>query len=576
MDRQFVYPGQIPLETDLLNTNRNTLTALGMLIQDLFGTSTVFSGLTVVPTVPATLGVNVNPGRVYSYQNLDNTAYSSLAANTAMQIMKQGILSAAQNFATPAPVTSGYSVNYLISASFLEVDINPVVLPYYNAANPQVAWSGPGGLGATNATTRQDTVQLTLTAGVPAATGTQTTPATPAGTTPLYVVTVAYGQTTVTASNITAVAGAPYAPTGGYFAAVGERFSSIINVSASSTLTIAAAGALVNITATGTTQTLPAASSLANGESITLVYMQSSGSATISRNGSDTLSFGQGSSTSSIMLSPGEEVQFVSNGSNGWVSAGQTISTAVPTVGLARNLRASLASASASLSYTADELVVATALGGQKYTIHGLSATLNSANTGANGIATGSDMPANGYLAIYAIYNPTTATAALLGVDCSSAKAPEVCAATMPAGYTASALIGVWPTASSQFVSASQCDRKLARPRVTALTLTSSSTAIPLTALAIANAVPMNACAIDGMLQMYFTTATTSAPTFVLSDASGNGDQWFYASANSTYAQWGGSFAELLIPTPQNMYYAINNSNATSVTYYIYVSAYRF
>ncbi|HEF4743292.1 TPA: hypothetical protein SAO08_003144 [Burkholderia multivorans] len=333
MDRQIVYAGQIPLETDLLYTNRNAYTALGMLIQDMFGTNTVFSGLGCVPTSPAGMTVNVNPGRVYSLQQRDPTAYSSLGQDTTNQIMKQGVLLSATNFSCPAPATSGYSINYLISASFLEQDTNAVVLPYYNSANPSQAFSGPPVNGQSSGiaqnTTRQDTIQLTLTAGVAAATGSQQTPATPTGQIPLWVITVAYGQTSITASSIAAVAGSPFAPTGGYFQAVGERYSSIINASASQTLTTAALGALVNVTATGTTQTLPAASACPNGTSITIVYMQSSGSATVARNGTDTLSFGQGSSTNSITLNPGEEVQFVSNGTNGWVSAGQTLSTGV-------------------------------------------------------------------------------------------------------------------------------------------------------------------------------------------------------------------------------------------------------
>ncbi|WP_244135840.1 gp53-like domain-containing protein [Burkholderia vietnamiensis] len=333
MDRQIVYAGQIPLETDLLNTNRNAYTALGMLIQDMFGTSTVFSGLGCVPTSPAGMTVNVNPGRVYSLQQRDPAAYSSLGQDTTNQIMKQGVLLSATNFSCPAPATSGYSVNYLISASFLEQDTNAVVLPYYNSTNPSQAFSGPPvngqSSGTAQNTTRQDTIQLTLTAGVAATTGSQQTPATPTGQIPLWVITVAYGQSSITASSISAVSGSPFAPTGGYFQAVGERYSSIINATSTQTLTTAALGALVNITATGTTQTLPPASACPNGTSITLVYMQSSGSATVTRNGTDALSFGQGSSANSITLSPGEEVQFVSNGANGWVSAGQTLSTGV-------------------------------------------------------------------------------------------------------------------------------------------------------------------------------------------------------------------------------------------------------
>jgi hypothetical protein len=209
LDRQIVYPGAIPLETDLLNTNKNAMFALGQFAQDVLGTSTVFTGLACVPNTPAAMNVIVQPGAVYAQAVLDATAYSSLAADSTVT-QKQGILKTAQTFATPAPTTSGQSVVYLISASFLEADTNAVVLPYYNAANPSQAYSGPNGTGASQNTTRQDTVQLTLTAGVPATTGSQITPATPAGQIALYTITVAFGASTVTAANIAKVSGAPF------------------------------------------------------------------------------------------------------------------------------------------------------------------------------------------------------------------------------------------------------------------------------------------------------------------------------------------------------------------------------
>jgi hypothetical protein len=209
LDRTIIYTGSVPLETDLLSTNRNTLTAIAELCQDIFGTSTVFTGLGCVPAIPAALTVTINPGRVYSLQNRDTLAYSSLAADTVNQIVKQGIMLTAQSLACAAPATVGFSVNYLISASFVEQDITPVVLPYYNAANPAQAFSGPGNTGTSQNTTRQDTVQLTLTPGIAAATGSQTTPATPVGTVALWVVTVANGQTTITSSSIAQASTAP-------------------------------------------------------------------------------------------------------------------------------------------------------------------------------------------------------------------------------------------------------------------------------------------------------------------------------------------------------------------------------
>lgn len=209
MERVIIYPGQIPLETDLLQTNKNAMIALSKLAAALLGVSTMVNGLTVVPTGPASLSVSVGPGEIYSLQNIDGTAYSSIAADTAHQIVKQGISLDSRLLACPAPATAGQSVNYLVQASFAETDTGAVVLPYYNASNPATAYSGPNNSGAAQSTLRQGLVSISAKAGVAAATGSQATPAPDAGSVGLYVVTVANGQTTINSGNISVYAGAP-------------------------------------------------------------------------------------------------------------------------------------------------------------------------------------------------------------------------------------------------------------------------------------------------------------------------------------------------------------------------------
>ncbi|MDR5729326.1 MAG: phage tail protein [Terriglobia bacterium] len=209
MDRVTVYPASIPRSVDLLTTNRNTMVALGLLAQELFGTPTIASGFACTPTSPTSLNVSLAGGRLYSVQEVDPLQYSTLPADTTDLIVKQGIQLAAQTLSCPAPTTSGQSINYLIEASFAEVDTNPVVLPYYNANNPALPFSGPNGNGSANYTTRADTVQILVKSGTPATTGTQVTPAPDTGNVGLWVVTVAYGQTTITTGNISQYPGAP-------------------------------------------------------------------------------------------------------------------------------------------------------------------------------------------------------------------------------------------------------------------------------------------------------------------------------------------------------------------------------
>jgi hypothetical protein len=209
LKRILAYPASIPRAADILNTNRNTMIALGMLAQEMLGTSTVASGFACTPTAPTSLNVSVAGGRLYSLQAVDPLQYSTLPADTTDLIVKQGILLAASTLSCPAAAISGQSINYLIEAAFQEVDSDPLVLPYYNAANPAQAWSGPSNSGDANYTSRDATVQLQVKAGTPATTGTQTTPAPDSGFVGLWVVTVAFGQTTITSGNISQYSGAP-------------------------------------------------------------------------------------------------------------------------------------------------------------------------------------------------------------------------------------------------------------------------------------------------------------------------------------------------------------------------------
>jgi hypothetical protein len=210
MDRSLVYPGSIPLDTDLLNTNRNAMTALGYLAQAVLGTNTLVDGLSCAPTTPASLTVTVGPGSITTLSVVDTLAYGSLPADTADPLVKMGINLGSTSFTLSAPTTSGRSVNYLIQAALQESDSDPVALPYYNAANPAQPYSGPTNSGVAQNTNRIQRVQLQLKAGAAANTGTQTTPPIDNGWVGLFVVTLSYGQTTIGVANIALLPTAPF------------------------------------------------------------------------------------------------------------------------------------------------------------------------------------------------------------------------------------------------------------------------------------------------------------------------------------------------------------------------------
>jgi hypothetical protein len=210
MDRSLVYPGSIPLDTDLLHTNRNSMIALGYLAQLILGTNPVVDGLLCTPTSPASMTVTVGPGSITQLSVVDTLAYGSLSADAADPLVKMGVNLSATSFTLIAPATSGQSANYLIQATFQESDTDPVVLPYYNAANPAQPYSGPTNSGVAQNTTRIQRVQLAFKAGAAANSGSQVTPPIDNGWVGLYVVTVSYGQTAIGTTSISQLATAPF------------------------------------------------------------------------------------------------------------------------------------------------------------------------------------------------------------------------------------------------------------------------------------------------------------------------------------------------------------------------------
>jgi len=210
MDRNIVYPGSIPLDTDILNLNRNAMTAISALTASVLGSNVVVDGLACTATAPASLTVNVGPGSITQFTALDANPYGSLGADTTDQIVKTGINLEASSFTLTPPATSGQSINYLIEAAFSETDTDAVVLPYVNAANPSQPYSGPSNSGTAQTTQRIQRVQLQLKPGAAASSGAQATPAVDTGWVGLYVITVNYGQSAVHNGAINIAPGAPF------------------------------------------------------------------------------------------------------------------------------------------------------------------------------------------------------------------------------------------------------------------------------------------------------------------------------------------------------------------------------
>jgi hypothetical protein len=246
-------------------------------------------------------------------------------------------------------------------------------------------------------------------------------------------------------------------------------------------------------------------------------------------------------------------------------STGQvpTMAQAAGVVGSVRNLAMSVTAASASATLTADEIIVETALGGVRYCLPSFNKTINLATTGAGGMDTGS-APASGYVALYAIYNPTTGTAALLAKNATSSAQPNVYGgANMPAGYTASALLAVWPTnASSQFVIGAQLDRTFFY--TTAVSIYNANGAVAAyTLVSAAGAVPLNARMCDGQIVVSNTASNATGSGAVAGSTGGLGARPFSIVIISAGQTASASFPAVPIVTPQTLYIAVGAGTGT-------------
>lgn len=490
MDRVIIYPGAIPLETDLLATNKNALIGLGKLASALFGSGTLVNGFAVTPTGPASLQVVVAPGEIYSLQNIDGTAYGSIAADTSHSIIKQGITLESVTLNCPAPTTTGQSINYLVQAAYQDVDAIPTVLPYYNASNPSQAYSGPANNGVAQNTRRNGVAVVSVKTGVSATTGTQTTPAPDVGYVGLYVIAVAFAQSAITSSNIVPAGSRPQ-----------------INSSLHGQNPVFTSSPLVPF-------------------------------ATL----------------------PGQAAQ---------------LSQIAAVVGQSQNVAMSVPVTSATATLTADEVIVQTALGGASFCLASFSRAINLATTGAGGMDVGT-VPVAGYVALYAIYNPTSGVSALLGVNATSAKAPEVYGgANMPAGYTASALVSVWRVAASKFVAGYQQGRSISFPYVIAAN--STSAVASLTAISLSSIIPINAISCGGFMAVAGIN-TTNAVVVLASTASGIGQ--VQASGNSTTGGIqnisGGPVSGMKVITAQTLYWQAKATTGDFNGGTVYISSYDF
>ncbi len=126
MDRQIVYPGSIPLDTDLLQMQRNMMTAVGLLAQCVLGTGTVADGLACVPAVTG-YGVVVGPGSLSTLYVTDARPFGSVAAD-ATPLVKIGYNASNTAVLIHGPADGDHAICWLIQAAIIEYDTSCLYL----------------------------------------------------------------------------------------------------------------------------------------------------------------------------------------------------------------------------------------------------------------------------------------------------------------------------------------------------------------------------------------------------------------------------------------------------------------
>jgi len=210
MDRQIVYPGSIPLDTDLLQVQRQMMVAIGVLARTVLGTGLVADGLACTPVGGGGIGVVIGPGSLTALSQVDVAAYGSLAAD-ASPLVKTGVNPDAVVLPFYGPPDAAHAICWLVQAQLSEFDTGPIALPYYNAASPGVAWSGPGNSGAAQNTRRVVRVALSVKAGQLRDIGDRFPPPPDPGWAPLFSVMSYFGRETG-GVDIAPYPGGPFVP----------------------------------------------------------------------------------------------------------------------------------------------------------------------------------------------------------------------------------------------------------------------------------------------------------------------------------------------------------------------------
>lgn len=232
------------------------------------------------------------------------------------------------------------------------------------------------------------------------------------------------------------------------------------------------------------------------------------------------------------------------------------------------NLAISIPTTGATATITADQITLSRSLGGASLSLGSFSQVINLGITGAGGMDTGT-ATSPGFVAVYAIYNPTTLATSTLATLATAAAAPEIYGgANMPSGYVYSRLLTVWPIGTTgNFAVGYQQDRTI---YIAEIAVTTGLAVIAYTSVSLATQVPKNAKTFSGRLFIGYGGGAPQ-PIYKLSpQGTTTGNQQFTSYiGNAIVSQTGALVTNMPIVTPQVTFYSITGQAFTSANLYI-------
>ncbi len=204
-------------------------------------------------------------------------------------------------------------------------------------------------------------------------------------------------------------------------------------------------------------------------------------------------------------------------------------------------------------TFTADEVIVGD-VSGLTYRLRNIGIGINISTTGAGGMDTGTP-PTGGIIAIYLMYNPTTKARVMLAQNAAGVKAPDIYSgANAPVGYTASALVSMWPLDGIRFRQGWQRDR-----RISFIPVTLSSGTIPVTyqTVDLSKICPKNTktALMEGTANLGSVSTAASSALVISTDATGSGRIRFMTSSTVTIGT-----GDVLAGASNTVYFSVSGS----------------